>query len=178
MLIDEVFTFLFQITSNPTSPASVTLNRSHIEAIISILDRWPAAQRFPGMCCHFEESEFTSINILTAVMDLCRLVVAYPLNALTALGSREKLFDHLFNASDWSSVVSRGSPMLKPQETNVLLLLRTIANCFQEDTLVNEGQWVQQVNSPPSLALFSNWPSRYLRLWVRHHTTSFRSHNE
>ncbi|KAG8217653.1 hypothetical protein J3R82DRAFT_5806 [Butyriboletus roseoflavus] len=79
------------------------------------------------------------------VMDLSRLVVGYCANALAAPGNREKLFDCLFNASDWSSVVSRGSQMLKPQETNVLLLLRTITNCFQEGTLLKDGRWVQQI---------------------------------
>jgi phospholipase A-2-activating protein len=125
-LIEEVFTFLSQITSNPTPSASTTPSASHIEAMVSILDRWPAAQRFP-------------------VMDLGRLVVAYCVNAPAASGNREKFFDCLFNTSDWSSVVSRGVPMLKPQETNVLLLLRTITNCFQEGTLVNDGRWVQQI---------------------------------
>lgn len=78
-------------------------------------------------------------------MDLSRLVVAYCANALAAPENREKLFDCLFNASDWSSVISSGTPMLKQQETNVLLLLRTIANCFQEGIPVNDGRWVQQV---------------------------------
>jgi len=120
-----VFAFLSQITSNQASLTSTTLSAPHIEAIVSILGRWPAAQRFP-------------------VMDLGRLVVAHCANTLAASENREKFFDSLFNASDWSSVVSRGSPMLKPQETNVLLLLRTITNCFQEGTLVNDG-WVQQI---------------------------------
>lgn len=78
-------------------------------------------------------------------MDLCRLVVAYSVNTPATPGDRDKFFDRLFNVSDWSSVTSREGSMLKPQETNVLLLLRTIANCFQEDTPVSEGQWVQQV---------------------------------
>lgn len=50
-LIEEVFTFLSQITSNPVFlTSSVALSGPHIEAILSILDRWPAAQRFPGAC--------------------------------------------------------------------------------------------------------------------------------
>jgi phospholipase A-2-activating protein len=80
-----------------------------------------------------------------AVMDLSRLVVAY-CGEVPAPGGRERLVDSLFKASDWSSVVSSKTPMSKAQETNSLLLLRTVANCFQEGTSVNEGQWVKQVN--------------------------------
>ncbi|KAG6376286.1 WD40-repeat-containing domain protein [Boletus reticuloceps] len=126
VLIEEVFTFLSQITSNPASPTSITPSGPHIEAIISILNRWPAVQRFP-------------------VMDLGRLVAVYCASTPVAPGNRENFFDCLFNASDWSSVASRESSMLKPQETNVLLLLRTITNYFQEGTPVNDGQWVQQI---------------------------------
>ncbi|KIJ69132.1 hypothetical protein HYDPIDRAFT_172598 [Hydnomerulius pinastri MD-312] len=124
LMIDEAFTYLSQVTSQPTSPTSVTtLGAPHIEAIISVLDRYPAAQRFP-------------------VMDLSRLVVAYCADAPAAPGGREKFFSCLFKASEWSSVVS---PMPKAQETNVLLLFRTVANCFQDGTPVNEGQWVTKV---------------------------------
>lgn len=85
------------------------------------------------------------IDVLMVVMDLSRLVVVYCTNTLASLGNREKIFGCLFNASDWSSIASRGSPMSKPQETNVLLLLRTITNCFQEGIPVNGERWVQQV---------------------------------
>ncbi|KIJ17007.1 hypothetical protein PAXINDRAFT_168431 [Paxillus involutus ATCC 200175] len=124
-MIGEAFTFLSQVTSQPPSPTSVTVGVAHLEAIISILDRWPAVQRFP-------------------IMDLSRLVVAY-CGEVPAPGGRERLVDSLFKASDWSSVVSSKTPMSKAQETNSLLLLRTVANCFQEGTSVNEGQWVKQV---------------------------------
>lgn len=103
------------------------------------------------------------IDMPIAVMDLCRLVVAYRANAPAASGIRERLFDRLFNASDWSSVISREGSMLKPQETNVLLLLRTIANCFQEDTPVNEGQWIQQVKRSLFLSTPFDRSTRSLR---------------
>lgn len=54
-LIKEVFTFLSQITSNQAFPTSTTLSAPHIEAIVSILGRWPAAQRFPGEYWYIEE---------------------------------------------------------------------------------------------------------------------------
>ncbi|KAF9227767.1 PFU-domain-containing protein [Gyrodon lividus] len=144
MMIDEAFTFLSKVTSQPTPPTSVTVGAAHMEAIISISDRWPAVQRFP-------------------VMDLSRLVVAYCANAPATPGGRERFFDSLFKASDWSSVVSRRKPMSKAQETNVLLLLRTVANYFQEGTPVNEGQWVNQVFEALAQALYP-LPSRPQRV--------------
>ena len=54
VLVEEVFTFLSQLTLNSASLTSVTLSGPHIEAILSILDRWPVAQRFPGACCPLE----------------------------------------------------------------------------------------------------------------------------
>ncbi|KAH7923472.1 PFU-domain-containing protein [Leucogyrophana mollusca] len=126
MLIDESFTYLSQITSQPPHGTIPPLGAAHIETIIQILDRWPASQRFP-------------------VIDLSRLVTAYFADAAAAPGARERFFECLFKASDWSSVVSRGKPLSKAQETNVLLLFRTVANCFQEGTPIADGQWVNQV---------------------------------
>lgn len=155
VLIEEAFTFLSQITSNPASPTSITPSGPHIEVILSILSRWPAAQRFPGTFLHLEQFESIYIDILTAVIDLGRLMVAYCANTPCSPEDREKFFDRLFNASEWSSVVSLESPMLKPQETNVLLLLRTITNYFQEGTPVNDGRWVQQVKQSAFLSTAS-----------------------
>ncbi|KAN0077151.1 WD40-repeat-containing domain protein [Tylopilus felleus] len=126
VLIEEVFTFLTQVTSNPPSPTSITLGKPHIEVIVSILDRWPAAQRFP-------------------VMDLGRLVVAHCATTPATPRDREKFFDCLFTAADWSSFVSSETPVSKPHETNVLLLMRTIANYFQESIPINDGRWVHQI---------------------------------
>lgn len=96
------------------------------------------------------------IDKLMAVLDLGRLVVAHCANTPTVSGNREKFFDLLFNASDWSSVVSRGSPMSKSQETNVLLLLRIITNCFQEGIPVDDGRWVLQVKEFALLSISSS----------------------
>lgn len=62
VLIEEVFTFLSKITSNPASPTSITLSGPHTEAIVSILDRWPAAQRFPGARWHFEDLSLSTLT--------------------------------------------------------------------------------------------------------------------
>ncbi|KAH7908765.1 WD40-repeat-containing domain protein [Hygrophoropsis aurantiaca] len=126
LLIDECFTYLSQITSQQPHGTVPPLGSAHIEAIIQILDRWPASQRFP-------------------VIDLSRLVTAFFADAAAAPGARERFFECLFKASDWTSVVSRGRPLSKAQETNILLLFRTLANCFQDGTPIADGQWVQQV---------------------------------
>jgi phospholipase A-2-activating protein len=47
-LIDEAFTYLTHALAVPPIPPTVTLTAGHIEAIVSILDRWPLSQRFPG----------------------------------------------------------------------------------------------------------------------------------
>lgn len=145
VLIEEVFTFLTQVTSNPPSPTSITLGKPHIEVIVSILDRWPAAQRFPGACCTQKSFESIYIDILMVVMDLGRLVVAHCATTPATPRDREKFFDCLFTAADWSSFVSSETPVSKPHETNVLLLMRTIANYFQESIPINDGRWVHQV---------------------------------
>ncbi|EIW84876.1 phospholipase A-2-activating protein [Coniophora puteana RWD-64-598 SS2] len=123
--IDEAFALLTQVT-NGTKTGVPPLTGQHIEAIIPILDRWPSSQRFP-------------------VMDLSRLLAAYCAAASAAPGEREQFFACLFKASDWSTIASVRAPMPKPQETNVLLLLRTLANCFMDGTPINEGQWANQV---------------------------------
>ncbi|KAI6028537.1 WD40-repeat-containing domain protein [Pisolithus orientalis] len=124
-MIEEAFTYLVQASSQSSSP-STTLSWAHAETITQILDRWPMSQRFP-------------------VLDLCRLIMAYPLNAPATPGSREKLFDYLFKACDWTSVTLERKPMTKTQETSVLLLFRTIANSLLEETPLHNGQWVTQV---------------------------------
>jgi phospholipase A-2-activating protein len=47
--LEEAFNYLGQITSTPPRPPSAPLTSAHVEEIISILDRWPSSQRFPGM---------------------------------------------------------------------------------------------------------------------------------
>lgn len=124
--IEEAFTYLSQVTSTTPQHSLPPLGGSHADAIIQILERWPASQRFP-------------------MMDLSRLVAAYCADASAAPGGRERFFASLFKASDWTEVRSHGNAMSKAQETNILLLFRTIANCFQEGTPVDEGRWVAQV---------------------------------
>jgi phospholipase A-2-activating protein len=124
--IEEAFTYLSQVTSTTSEPSLPPLGGSHADAIIQILERWPASQRFP-------------------IMDLSRLVAAYCADASAVPGGRERFLASLFKASDWTEVRSHGKAMSKAQETNILLLFRTVANCFQEGSPVDQGQWVAQV---------------------------------
>lgn len=126
VIIEEAFNYLSQVTSTTSRSSLTPLGGSHIDAIIQILERWPASQRFP-------------------VIDLGRLVAAYCADASAVPDGRERFFACLFKASDWTEVQSRGKAMSKAQETNILLLFRTVANCFQEGTPVDDGQWVAQV---------------------------------
>lgn len=79
--------------------------------MISILERWPTALRFP-------------------VIDLGRLLVAFSGPAFKAPGLREKFVEALFKASDWNTPWT--SPIPKTRETNTLLLFRSLANVFGE----------------------------------------------
>jgi hypothetical protein len=46
--LEEAFAYLNLITSTPPSNPPETLKHAHVDAIISVLERWPPSQRFPG----------------------------------------------------------------------------------------------------------------------------------
>jgi phospholipase A-2-activating protein len=123
-LIDEAFTYLTHALAVPPIPQTVALSVNHFEAIIQILDRWPLSQRFP-------------------VIDLSRLMICFRAGVSSNPGIRERLFQCLFKASEWDATWSL--PLSKTKQTNILLLLRTIANAFQEGAPIDEGTWVNQV---------------------------------
>ncbi|KAF4615497.1 hypothetical protein D9613_002740 [Agrocybe pediades] len=118
--ITEIFVYLSQTTATPPRP-STPLNASHVEAIIAILDRWPPSQRFPGnrllvgFCPEaFELSPTSSSSSFDA-------------NLL-----RQRFAEALFRAAEWDSDWT--PPLSKARETNMLLVLRTLANsCEDED---------------------------------------------
>ncbi|PPQ99219.1 hypothetical protein CVT24_009238 [Panaeolus cyanescens] len=122
-LLDDVFNYLSQVTATPPQTSSSTLTSSHVEAIISILDRWPSSQRFP-------------------VIDLSRLVIGFCPATVNLPGVKDKLFEALFKASEWSS--SWTPPINKARETNTLLLLRSLANVFSEDSSTDD-EWLAKV---------------------------------
>ncbi|TFY76722.1 hypothetical protein EWM64_g7288 [Hericium alpestre] len=119
-LLEEMFAYLSEAVAGrvPETP----LKRPHIETVVQILTRWPAAQRFP-------------------VLDLARLISGFCADLLTRSGMRGPFFDALFKASDWTTDLT--TPMPKAQETNILLALRTMANAVQDRTQIGDGEWVE-----------------------------------
>ncbi|KAF8163523.1 phospholipase A-2-activating protein [Crassisporium funariophilum] len=122
-LLDEAFAYLSQVTVSPARPPSNSLTHVHVEAIIQILERWPSSQRFP-------------------VIDLSRLLIGFCPDAFSAPDLRDKFSEALFKASEWSTPWTL--PLSKARETNMLLLLRTLANAFQEDGITDAG-WLARV---------------------------------
>lgn len=47
--LEETFEYLALVTSTPPVDPPAPLSSTHVDAIISIFERWPSSQRFPGM---------------------------------------------------------------------------------------------------------------------------------
>ncbi|KDQ61148.1 hypothetical protein JAAARDRAFT_573658 [Jaapia argillacea MUCL 33604] len=124
-LVDETFTYLSQAIAQPAGRSNTNkLSPAHVEAIMAILSRWPTSQRFP-------------------VMDLSRLVVGLAPEVLSTPGLKVRFFEALIQGADWAEPWS--PPLPKPRETNVLLLLRAMANSLQDGTLIGDGSWVNLI---------------------------------
>jgi hypothetical protein len=78
-----------------------------------------------------------------AVLDLSRLIVAFCPEAVKASGAKERLFDALFKAADWTVPWTKATS--KPVEINMMLLLRALANVAQEASGAADGPWLGQV---------------------------------
>lgn len=148
--VDQAFAYLSQAIASPPRRPSNNLTVTHVEAIIQILDRWPSSQRFPGALGFVPQLYIYGPNSIT-VIDLSRLLTGYCPDAFSTPGLRDRFFEALFKASEWTA--SWTVPLSKAKETNILLLFRTLANAFQEGTPIGDGTWVGQVNS-------------YLRLYI------------
>lgn len=48
VVIEEAFTYLSLVTSKTSQTSLARLGGPHVDAIVQILERWPASQRFPG----------------------------------------------------------------------------------------------------------------------------------
>jgi len=126
-LFAQMFDYLAAVNGGGRSSGQTVPNEPHIDALIQVLDRWPAIHRFP-------------------LLDLARLVVAFAPQSLYANpGLGERFMDALLRASDreehWTP------PMTKTKERNILLLLRTIANAFREDTDFGKVAWALKIFS-------------------------------
>ncbi|KZT26608.1 phospholipase A-2-activating protein [Neolentinus lepideus HHB14362 ss-1] len=120
--VDEAFLFLSQASSG--SAPSTSLNANHLEAITSILDRWPTSSRFP-------------------VMDLSRLLIAFSPGAFSSQELRFSFMEALFAGADWGQPWTQ--PLAKVRETNILLLLRALANAFSGLRAVENSDWAKLI---------------------------------
>ncbi|KAF9059086.1 WD40-repeat-containing domain protein [Rhodocollybia butyracea] len=110
-----------------TDPNSKNLNlpaptASSVESIIQVLERWPSTALYP-------------------VVDLTRLVVAFCPGLLEDSALKSRLLQALLVSGEWSS--SWAPPLVKSREINLTLVLKTLANMFQEGTSV-DGTWVNE----------------------------------
>lgn len=117
--LEEVFSFLSQSTAGK-SP-TVKLTSVHVETVVHILNRWPASQRFP-------------------MIDLARLLSGFCADLI----DNNTFFDALFRAAGLS-IDSDAASSSKAKETNVLLVLRTVANALQESTKTNDSAWIEKI---------------------------------
>jgi len=99
----------------------VKLTSAHVETVVQMLNRWPASQRFP-------------------VIDLARLLSGFCADLI----DNSTFFDALFRAAELS-IDNGTSSSSKAKETNVLLVLRTVANAFREGTKIGDGVWVDKI---------------------------------
>jgi len=99
------------------------LTSAHVETVVQILNRWPASQRFP-------------------VIDLARLLSGFCADLI----DNNTFFDALFHAAELS-IDNGTSSSSKAKETNMLLVLRTVANAFQENTRTGDSTWIEKVHS-------------------------------
>ena len=72
------------------------------------------------------------------MIDLCRLLAAFSPDAFSGMGEMERFIQALLKAAEWS--VPWSLPLSKSRETNILLVLRTLANIIQERTQLNSKQ--------------------------------------
>lgn len=75
------------------------------------------------------------------MIDLARLLSGF----CAGLIDNSTFFDALFRAADLSTH-NAASPSSKAKETNVLLVLRTVANVLQEGTKIGDGVWIKEVS--------------------------------
>ncbi|KAF5358106.1 hypothetical protein D9756_001377 [Leucocoprinus leucothites] len=121
--INEIFEYLSRVTATPPQRPAKPLAFGHIEAVLQLLERWPSSHIFP-------------------VIDLCRLLAGFSLDAFSGVGQLERFVETLFKAAEWTAPWS--SPLPKARETNILLVLRTLANVIQDQTQLR-ATWCSQI---------------------------------
>ncbi|GJE87090.1 phospholipase A-2-activating protein [Phanerochaete sordida] len=122
-LLEETFLYLEQAVTGQSPITAPPVERGHVEAVVSLLQRWPSSSRFP-------------------LIDLCRLIIGYCSTAYSDTVFRQDFFKTLFKQAEWSE--EWGSTH-RSRDTNILLLMRGLANAFQDDTNLGDGVWVDEI---------------------------------
>ncbi|EPS96818.1 hypothetical protein FOMPIDRAFT_1038034 [Fomitopsis schrenkii] len=124
--IDEAFAYLALLISelahwkHPPPNASPPTGR-HLDAIISLLERWPKEASYP-------------------VMDLGRLLLAFCESFCQDTPLKHRFFAAMMTASSWQDPWE--TPLARSRETNMLFFLRAFVNALQ-DTLYGDEAWVK-----------------------------------
>ncbi|THU81513.1 phospholipase A-2-activating protein [Dendrothele bispora CBS 962.96] len=106
-------------TSQSPPPSS-----ADIESMIHVMERWPSTYLLP-------------------VLDVSRLIVAFcPSVFQSTPDLRSKFFDALFKAAEWD--LPWTAPLPKERERNVMIVLRALANIFQDGVDI-DATWTAQV---------------------------------
>ncbi|THH03422.1 hypothetical protein EW145_g6267 [Phellinidium pouzarii] len=163
--LDEAYTFLSQAFSSPDNITAQPPNKTHLETILQVLERWPSSTRFPGMSSAFPSCKifptflppFLSLPS-PAVIDLARLVSGYCPSAYADSAVAEQFFTSLLKAAEWDAPWE--TPIPKSRETNILLALRAVANALQEGTQPSTVDWVslllRDISTAPYDVLMKN----------------------
>lgn len=100
------------------------------------------------------------------MIDLCRLLAAFSPGALRGVGEVEQFIEALLKAAEWSMPWS--PPLSKSRETNILLVLRTLANIVQERTQLNSTQYslVRPSISPTDITFLQGFEPDFRGAWA------------
>jgi len=134
-LLTELFGMLS--TNNTT-----LITAQHVSLVATLISRWHRSQVFPCACMsQMPDCFLTSYPVI----DLLRLVLASNSSSFKATADKIAVLDALFttleNETPWEV------PLPKPRETNLLLVLRAIANMFQASNGPIPAPWTSKVNS-------------------------------
>ncbi|KAK7040821.1 WD repeat protein Lub1 [Paramarasmius palmivorus] len=129
--IEGVFLYLGQVVSDPSTATQNTPDASSVEAILQVIERWPRDQRFP-------------------VIDLVRLLAGYCPGAFNAPGTKSRFLKVLVTAAEWDTPWT--PPVPKARETNSYLMLRALANLYQDGSVYDKtflGELLAVLDQPP-----------------------------
>jgi phospholipase A-2-activating protein len=142
----SIFQEIYQMVSTSNTGS---LTGSHIQAVTSIIDRWPATQVFPGLCTAKIQAYISWFDL--SVIDLLRLILASNPLAFKSVQDKQGIIRALFKSVQRDQAWV--SPLEKSRETNLLLVLRTIANMFQLIAGKVPASWTSDVGIYPGLQL-------------------------